>query len=169
MKNLKYFTLLLVIVTIFSSCKKDDVEDTDNTVDPVIPFTIKIDNEEVVEGTTLVKTYTVVGEDGQLSFNITNKLDESINLKSTVVSIVGDGTDMQLCFETCSSNIVAGTTEIKTINSGVTTTNAATHIYNAQVGNRNFECTVKINQVDDNDVDIVDGKELMFTYKYVAP
>ncbi len=167
MKKIIYLVTLVVISSlILTSCKSDD---PDPVVEEVVPFTLKIDEEEVVENTILVKTYNVVGADGELGFNITNNTNAAIDLKITVVSVEGNGDGMQLCFKTCSANINVDDTEIKTIEAGHTTTNVETHIFNGQVGNRDFSCTIKINQVDGNGSDIVSGKSVSFTYKYVAP
>lgn len=167
MKNLKYILLLTLMVGFLSSCKDDDP--VEEPVVQVDPFIIKIEGEEVVASATTVKTYNVVGDAGEMGFNITNKTNASIDLRMTVVGVTGGGEGMQLCFTTCSANINLNDTEIKTINAGQTTTNVQTHIYNGQVGDRDFECTIKINQVDSNGSDIPSGKELNFTYKYVAP
>lgn len=167
MKKIIYIiTLVVVSSIILTSCKSDD---PDPIVEEVIPFTLKIEGEEVVENTILVKTYNVVGEAGELGFNITNNTNADIDLKMTVTSVEGNGDGMQLCFKTCSANINVDDAEVKTINAGHTTTNVETHVFNGQVGDRDFSCTIKINQVDGNGNDIASGKSVSFTYKYVAP
>lgn len=164
MKNFKYTLLLIVTVIVFNSCKKDDP--TEST--EVDSFIMKIDGEEVVEGTTLIKEYNVVGEEGELGFHITNQKDEPIILRATISS--NDvGANMEFCFASCSANINDEFTEVKTIPVGHTTTTAETHIFNNQDGSRDYECTVKINEIDESGNNVANGKALFFTYKYVAP
>lgn len=171
MKKLKFILLPLLIFTIvFSSCKKDDV-DPDPTQDIPV-FTLKIDGVEVEENTqdsAVIKSYTVVGDAGKLGFHITNNKNEDIKLRMTVVNVLAgaNGDGVELCFATCVTSINLNDTEVRTIIVGHTTTTAETHILNTQVGNRDFECTLKINQVDDNEADIPNGKEVYFTYKYM--
>ena len=137
------------------------------------PFSLEIDDVEVeasTQATAYEKTYHVVGADGELGFHLTNNKDEAIKLRMTIVDVLdgANGADMQICFATCSAEVNLGDTEVKTLAAGHVTTTAETHVFNGQAGNRDFSCTIKINQVDDNDEDVPDGKEVYFKYSYIA-
>ncbi len=179
MKKIRYTLLLVLSVMVLTSCKKDDPTEPQVVDDPTEPqvvdtpaFTLKIDGEEVeanTQATALLKSYNVVGVDGELGFNITNNINEEIKLRMTVVDINGNGDGIQICFGFCSTSVALDDTQVRSFAIGETTTGNQTHVYNDQVGNRDFECTIKINQVDESGTDIGNGKEVYFTYKYVAP
>lgn len=170
MKKIKYSLLLVLSILTLTSCKKDDIEEQQSE-DPVT-FILKIDGTEVeanTQDTAFLKTYNVVGADGELDFNITNNINEEIKLRMTVVDVNGNGEGVQICFGFCSTSVALDDTQVRSFAIGETTTNNQTHVFNDQVGNRDFECTIKINQVDEVGVDIANSKEVYFTYKYIAP
>lgn len=163
MKKLKIlFPFFLVLFFTIQSCKKDDIEEVivDNT------FTVKVDGELANNKTY---TYSMIGIDGELGFNVTNNKSSDIKLKVTVVDLVGNGDGLQLCFNSCTAKVVLDYEDFKTLSTGQTTTSVQTHIVNASSGDLDTTIKLKINQVDSNDVDIPNGKEVYFTYKYVAP
>ena len=164
MKILKFILpIILVSVLLLSSCKKDDPEEEKTTAST---YTVKVDGEEA-DGKTF--TYNEFGDDGRMGFNITNNITSDIKLKVKVVSVDGDGTGIQLCFNSCTANVVLDYEDYRTLVVGQTTTSAATHILNASDGSQNLKIGLRISQVDDNNVEVSGGKVVNFTYNYVAP
>jgi len=175
MKNIKYIYLILLISSfVFTSCKKDDQEEIEETGDS---FIVKVDGVELNNNDS--KTYTGVGSDGDMELQITNLRDVSINLVMEVISVPDTGGDqMLLCIgRNCYQSVSAGDRFPRNsagvysyeLAAGEVTTAGNTHVENLDDSNGDLEFVFELYEVDSDNDKLSSGTSLRFSYKYDAP
>jgi len=181
----KTVTLLLFIGLV--SCKDDDTivnpvppVETVDPIDPVDPvetpdFKVTTHDEghpEITEGQ--IFTYTVVGEDSKLGFDIKNLTDTVSYFRITCEELINnDGTNFQFCWSICTLEVFEGTTYPSqgaiSINPGETQLSTADHFQNGNTGdgiNYPMDYKFRIFQTDASGTEIQGAQTLSLTYRY---
>ena len=169
MKSIKYILSTFIVFSIIvSSCSKDDPEE--QSAGP--SFTVTADGENLINNGS--RTYTGVGDQGEMDMRITNKTDAAIHLVMKVISISGiDGSQTELCIGNCYSSIsaetiypIGGSFELA---ANATTNQGAVHVLNQDASNGDSEILLKLYQVDSNNNELSSGTSIEFKYIYDAP
>ena len=163
MKKAKFLIVTILLLVLFTSCKKEDP--TEEIIDV---FTVELEVNETefeIENNQVIE----LEDPYELGFHVKNNTSKSIRIKLTVVSLQGNGNGVELCFSQCRSNTTEGLIDIRNFTSGEKTTTNQAHLNPGDDFEESLTVEFKLNQVDSEGEDVVDGKEVSFTYKYIAP
>ncbi len=173
MKKIKSILLFVMVVVVFSSCKKDEVEE--QIINNADNYKVVVDGVELSDNAE--KIYHAIGDAGNMELSIKNISSESINLKMKVVSITGNysgvGGSMNFCIGSCYTFVEEGKSypinEIYTLGAGQTSQQGAVHVQNLDDRSGDLTFKIKLFQVDGSGNELTSKKSITFTYKYVTP
>ena len=172
MKSVKYIIMLMMMVSVLSSCKKDDVDEGSEVSND---YTVKVSGTELTNHSERV--YTGVGSDlGNMDLLIKNTSSSTIRFRIKVISIsnnyAGAVNDISLCLGgQCYGIIEENISYPKndgfySLNAGQTSMTNAVHFQHNEDAHGSMTFEFKLYQVDENGGELTSKKSVQFKYKY---